>query len=104
MENIDPGLVSSSVLSLKVYNIQLILSTEVLLVKQFLVVHQGRHCPASKKSSIQGRLGHLDLAVLRELYEYFDVNLRVLLLALSLLVDYHILNLKTEINYKLLSL
>ena len=70
------------------------LTAEILLIKQFLVINHCRNCSSTEESSIQRSLRLLDVIRLRKFHKYFHMDLCIVLLTLSFLIDYHIFNLK----------
>lgn len=76
------------------------LTAEILLIKQFLVINHCRNCSSTEESSIQRSLRLLDVIRLRKFHKYFHMDLCIVLLTLSFLIDYHIFDL--EMNMVLL--
>ena len=76
------------------------LTAEILLIKQFLVINHCRNCSSTEESSIQRSLRLLDVIRLRKFHKYFHMDLCIVLLTLSFLINYHIFDL--EINMVLL--
>ena len=69
------------------------LTAEILLIKQLLVINHGRNCSSTEESSIQRSLRLLDVIRLRKFHKYFHMDLCIVLLTLSFLIDYHIFDL-----------